>query len=72
MNKDIIFIGEMLTEPSKGVYTQWVYYDDGTMVTNKIPKGLVVVTIPIITDYYLDIHRSEDLPKGTQFNGEQS
>jgi hypothetical protein len=67
MNKDIIFIAEMLTEPSKGVYTQWVYYDDGTMDTNKISKGLVVVTIPIVADYYLDIHRSEDLPKGTYF-----
>lgn len=43
--KSVIYITEMLTEPSKGIYTRWTYYSDGTVKEEKIPKGSIIIPI---------------------------
>lgn len=46
--KQIVMVGEMLTDIRMGIYTQWVWYSDGTMEVKKIPKGPVLMIPPII------------------------
>lgn len=43
MSKQIILITEMLTDPYKGIYTQWIYYNDGTFETKLVPKGPILI-----------------------------
>lgn len=51
MDKQVIAVTEMLTNPSKGIYTQWIYYSDGSMDTVEIPKGPIIspIILPSLT-----------------------
>lgn len=40
--KKIFFIAEMLTDIKLGIYTQWIYYLDGSIEEKKIPKGKII------------------------------
>lgn len=46
--KTIVAIGEMLTNPYKGIYTQTIWYSDGTIETREVPKG------PLIMPNFID------------------
>jgi hypothetical protein len=41
--KLIVLITELLTDPMKGIYTQWIYYNDGTVEERKVPKGPIIM-----------------------------
>lgn len=41
--KQVVYIMEMLTDVYKGVYTQWIYYSDGSTEVLSIPKGKLIV-----------------------------
>lgn len=48
--KYIIYIIEMLTDVYRGIYTQTIYYSDGTFETIKIPKGIIIIPSVINDD----------------------
>ena len=55
MSRNIIYIAEMLTTPSKGIYTQWIYYDDGSMDTVEVPKGPILDFEIVLKQHFWDI-----------------
>lgn len=42
-----ILIGEILTKPTLGIYTQTIWYNDGSIETIEIPKGPVIIPIDL-------------------------
>lgn len=41
--KQIVLVTEMLTDVFNGIYTQWTYYNDGTVEIKKLPKGPIIL-----------------------------
>jgi len=46
--KQIILIGELLTDPVRGIYIQTIWYSDGSVETKKVPKGPILIIKPIV------------------------
>lgn len=41
--KQIVWIGEILIDPYKGIYKQHVWYTDGSFEEQLVPKGLIII-----------------------------
>ena len=45
--KQVVVVGEVLTDCSRGIYTQHIWYSDGSFETKEVPKG-PLIRVPIL------------------------
>lgn len=41
--KNITYIIEILTDVQRGIYTQTIYYNDGSFEIKYVPKGKIII-----------------------------
>lgn len=59
--KQIIYITEILTDVYGGIYTQTVYYNDGSIEEFKVPKGPIIIPNFIPHDFEFKLPKKKSL-----------